>query len=60
MLVNTNTVTAGPNNGDITIKYRRLRPYKTDEIKVLLLENVSPVAKRIFEENGFQVHFDLI
>lgn len=39
-----------------TIKYRRLKPYTSPEIRILLLENVHPVAQRLFEEAGFQVY----
>lgn len=45
-------------NGNRVIKYRRLRPFKTAEIKVLLLENISSVALKILKEAGYQVsHF---
>ena len=51
-------------NGSKSIKYRRLRPFKTDEIKVLLLENVSQVAANLLRDAGYQVsdtrlHFKL-
>jgi hypothetical protein len=42
-------------SGDKMIKYRRLKPYSTGEIRVLLLENVHPDAVRLFTDAGFQV-----
>lgn len=39
-----------------TIKYRRLEPCRSDNIKVLLLENIHPVAVKLFKSAGFQVH----
>lgn len=42
-------------NGNRLTKYRRLRPFKTEEIKVLLLENISPVAVNILKDAGYQV-----
>ena len=44
-----------PNGSNRVIKYRRLRPFKTAEIKILLLENVSPVAVKLFTDAGYQV-----
>lgn len=41
-------------NGRIT-KYRRLRPFKLEEVKVLLLENISPVAINLLKDAGYQV-----
>lgn len=43
-------------SSDKMIKYRRLKPYSTGEIRVLLLENVHPDAVRLFTDAGFQVH----
>ena len=40
---------------DKMIKYRRLKPYSTGEIRVLLLENVHPDAVKMFTDAGFQV-----
>lgn len=40
---------------EITIKYRKLNPYTTGEINVLLLENISPNAVDIFKRAGFNV-----
>jgi hypothetical protein len=48
-------VRPGSTNGSRVIKYRRLRPFKTDEIKVLLLENISTVAENMLREAGYQV-----
>lgn len=45
----------GSLNGNRVTKYRRLRPFKTEEIKVLLLENVSPIAERMLRDAGYQV-----
>jgi D-3-phosphoglycerate dehydrogenase len=42
-------------NGNRVIKYRRLRPFKTAEIKVLLLENISKAATNMLKEAGYQV-----
>lgn len=42
--------------GERVIKYRRLKPIRTGEMKVLLLENVSKVAHDMFTEAGFQVN----
>lgn len=42
-------------NGGRSTKYRRLRPFRTTEIKVLLLEGVSPVAVNLLTEAGYQV-----
>jgi hypothetical protein len=44
---------------EITIKYRKLNPYTTGEINVLLMENISPNAVDIFKRAGFNVNFDL-
>lgn len=46
----------GSSNGNVSMKYRRLRPFKSAEIKVLLLENVSPVAANLLREAGYQVN----
>lgn len=43
------------NGGGRVTKYRRLRPFKTEEIKVLLLENINPVAEQMLREAGYQV-----
>lgn len=40
---------------ELKIKYRKLNPYTSDEIKVLLLENISEKAVEIFKEAGFSV-----
>jgi predicted Fe-Mo cluster-binding NifX family protein len=48
----------GNKNGasaELTIKYRKLNPYTTGEINVLLLENVSQNAVKIFQDAGFNV-----
>lgn len=50
-----NNITGMGKNGDKTIKYRRLKPYSTAEIKVLLLENINPVAVELFKAAGYQV-----
>jgi len=42
-------------NSSVTIKFRKLTPYISTEIKVLLLENVHPDAVALFKEAGFQV-----
>lgn len=41
---------------ELKIKYRKLDPYTTDEINILLLENISTKALTIFQEAGFNVH----
>ena len=41
---------------ELKIKYRKLNPYTTDEINVLLLENISEKAVKIFKDAGFNVH----
>jgi D-3-phosphoglycerate dehydrogenase len=38
-------------------RYRRLRPFNNDEIKVLVAENVHEYALKIFREAGYQVKF---
>lgn len=46
----------GPCNGsEVTIKYRQLTPYTAGEINVLLLENISTNAVKIFQQAGFNV-----
>lgn len=40
---------------ELKIKYRKLDPYTTDEINVLLLENISSKAVKIFKDAGFNV-----
>jgi hypothetical protein len=40
---------------ELKIKYRKLDPYTTDEINILLLENISTKAVKIFKEAGFNV-----
>lgn len=44
---------------ELKIKYRKLNPYTSDEINVLLLENISEKAAKIFKEAGFKVQFSL-
>lgn len=44
----------------VHIKYRRLKPFSTEEIRVLLLENISELAKKQFEDAGYQVSIGLI
>jgi hypothetical protein len=39
----------------ITTRYRQLKPFSSDEMRVLLLENVSPVAVKLFKDAGYQV-----
>lgn len=36
-------------------KSRVLRPFKTSEVKVLLLEDVHPTVVEAFEKQGYQV-----
>lgn len=43
------------NSPNRVIKYRRLRPFRTTEIKVLLLENISSSAVELLKEAGYQV-----
>ena len=52
-----NSLNASPSlqRAVITIKYRKLNPYTTGEINVLLLENISPNAVEIFKRAGFNV-----
>lgn len=40
---------------ELKIKYRKLNPYTSDEINVLLLENISEKAVKIFKDAGFNV-----
>lgn len=40
---------------ELKIKYRKLDPYTTDEINILLLENISAKAMKIFKDAGFNV-----
>lgn len=42
---------------ELKIKYRKLNPYTSDEINVLLLENISEKAVRVFKDAGFNVKF---
>lgn len=44
---------------ELKIKYRKLNPYTSDEINILLLENISFKAVKIFKDAGFNV-IDLI
>lgn len=44
---------------ELKIKYRKLDPYTSDEIKVLLLENISEKAVKIFKDAGFSVSDNL-
>lgn len=39
----------------VTTRYRQLKPFSSDELRVLLLENVSPVAVQMFKDAGYQV-----
>ena len=59
-----NNLSTSRRNGAIStermIKYRRLRPYKTAEIKVLLLENVNQAAIDLFTEAGYQVTINCV
>ena len=40
---------------ELKIKYRKLDPYTSDEINILLLENISLKAVKIFKDAGFNV-----
>lgn len=40
---------------ELKIKYRKLDPYTTEEINVLLLENISIEAIKTFRDAGFNV-----
>lgn len=40
---------------ELKIKYRKLDPCKTEEINVLLLENISIEAVKTFQDAGFNV-----
>lgn len=42
-------------SSELKIKYRKLDPYTSGEIKVLLLENISTKAVKIFQDSGFHV-----
>lgn len=48
-------VTGNGNGFDKVIKYRKLKPYSSNEIRVLLLENIHPKATMLLKEAGFQV-----
>lgn len=54
---NAPSLNASPSlqRSEITIKYRKLNPYTTGDINVLLLENISPNAVDIFKRAGFNV-----
>ncbi|KAH3681356.1 hypothetical protein WICPIJ_007709 [Wickerhamomyces pijperi] len=63
-LGSTNTVSSSPNESfllkqmqkkDATVK--QLKPFSTEDIKILLLENVNQTAIDIFNEQGYQVEF---
>lgn len=41
---------------ELKIKYRKLNPYTSDEINILLLENISEKAVKIFKDAGFKVN----
>ena len=41
---------------ELKIKYRKLNPCTSDEINVLLLENISEKAVHIFKDAGFNVN----
>lgn len=43
-----------PSN-ELKIKYRKLDPYTTEEINILLVENISSKAVKIFKDAGFNV-----
>ena len=43
---------------ELKIKYRKLNPYTSDEINVLLLENISEKAVKIFKDAGFNVQLN--
>lgn len=43
---------------ELKIKYRKLDPYTSDGINVLLLENISEKAVKIFKEAGFNVNLN--
>lgn len=40
---------------ELKIKFRKLDPYTTDAINILLLENISVKALKIFKDAGFNV-----
>jgi predicted Fe-Mo cluster-binding NifX family protein len=42
-------------SNELKIKYRKLDPCTTDEINILLLENISSKAVKIFKDAGFNV-----
>jgi predicted Fe-Mo cluster-binding NifX family protein len=42
-------------SNELKIKYRKLDPCTTDEINILLLENISSKAVKIFKDVGFNV-----
>ena len=41
---------------ELKMKFRQLDPYTTEEINVLLLENISMEAVKTFQEAGFNVN----
>ena len=43
---------------ELKIKYRKLDPYTSEKINILLLENISNNAVKIFKEAGFNVRFN--
>jgi hypothetical protein len=40
---------------ELKIKYRKLDPYTSEKINILLLENISSKAVKIFKDAGFNV-----
>ncbi len=40
---------------ELKIKYRKLDPYTSDGINILLLENISEKAVKVFKDAGFNV-----
>lgn len=50
-----NTFTPPNANAELNIKHQRLEPYTTGAINVLLLENISANAAKIFKDAGFNV-----
>lgn len=62
-LASTNAVSSSPNESFLLKQFQKkeavkqLKPFSTEDIKILLLENVNQTAIDIFNEQGYQVEF---
>lgn len=47
----------GPRHNFLSISSKQLKPFNTEDVRILLLENVNQTAQEMLKKQGYQVEF---